>query len=399
MERLKVIERVHEPTDWVNSMVIVTKPNGKLRICIDPRDLNKAIKREHYPMRTIEEVVTRMPNAKVFSVLDANSGFWQVQLDHDSSTLCTFNTPFGRYKFKRLPFGISSAQDVFQATMSEMFEDIEGVEVVVDDLLIWGETEVEHDERLRKVLERTRQRNLKLNKEKSQIKLSEIHYIGHILNQDGLKPDPEKVKAIHMMQTPGNKEELQRFLGMVTYLGKFVPNLSQAAAPLRTLLEKNIEWHWTEHQEASFTALKKLVTQAPVLKFFDPAKPVKISVDASSKGMGAILLQDEQPIAYASKALTKSQQNYAQIEKEMLAIVFGCTRFHEYIFGLHSIEVETDHKPLEMILTKPLHQAPTRLQKMIMAIQKYPLSVKYLPTWEGASHSGHLITSVSTRRS
>ena len=182
MTRLNVIERVHEPTDWVNSMVTVTKPNGKLRICIDPRDLNRAIKREHYPMRTIEEVVTRMPNAKVFSVLDANSGFWQVPLDHESSRLCTFNSPFGRYRFKRLPFGISSAQDVFQAIMSEMFEDIEGVEVVVEDLLIWGETEAEHDERLRKVLERACQRNLKLNKAKSQIKLDEIHYIGHILN-------------------------------------------------------------------------------------------------------------------------------------------------------------------------------------------------------------------------
>ena len=208
MVRLKVIERVHEPTEWVNSMVTVTKPNGKLRICIDPRDLNKAIKREHYPMRTIEEVVTRMPNAKVFSVLDANSGFWQVQLDHESSQLCTFNSPFGRYKFKRLPFGISSAQDVFQAVMSEMFEDIEGVEVVVDDLLIWAETEEKHNERLRKVLERARQRNLKLNEAKSQIKLDEIHYIGHILNKDGLKPDPEKIKAISLMKKPQNKEEL-----------------------------------------------------------------------------------------------------------------------------------------------------------------------------------------------
>ena len=136
MAQMNVIEQVHKPTDWVNSMVMVTKPNGKLHICIDPRDLNKAIKHEHYPMRTIEEVVTRMPNAKVFSVLDANSGFWQVQLYHESSKLCTFNTPFGRCMFKRLPFGISSAKDVFQAVMSEMFEDIEGVEVVIDDLLI-----------------------------------------------------------------------------------------------------------------------------------------------------------------------------------------------------------------------------------------------------------------------
>ena len=184
MERLEEIERTQEPTDWVNSMVTVVKLNGKLRICIDPRDLNKAIKREYYPMRTIEEISARMPNGNYFSVLDASSGFWQVKLDRSSANLCTFNTPFGRYMFKRLPFGISSAQDVFQAVMSEMFEDIQCVEVVVDDLLIWGTTEEEHDTRLEKVLQRAQQQNLKLNKDKSQIKLKEISYIGHVLGED-----------------------------------------------------------------------------------------------------------------------------------------------------------------------------------------------------------------------
>ena len=324
MERLNVIERVHKPTDWVNSMVTIVKPNGKLRICIDPLHLNQAIKREYYPMKTIEEVATRMPNAKVFSVLDASSGLWQVKLDHDSAELCTFNTPFGRYMFKRLPFGISSAQDVFQSVMSEMFEDIDGVEVIVDDILIWGENEKQHDTRLKQVLNRAKQRNLKLNREKSQIKLNQISYIGHILGHDGLKPDPKKVKAIVNMKPPTDKEELQRFLGMMTYLTKFIPNFSQLAAPLRVLLEKNTEWHWTQKQETSFESLKRMITNSPVLKFFDPKKPTRVSVDTSSKGIGAVLLQDQYPIAYASKSLTTCQQNYAQIEKEMLAIVFGC---------------------------------------------------------------------------
>ena len=133
MEKLDVIQKVDEPTDWVNSMVTIVKPNGNLRICIDPRDLNKAVKRDYYPMSTIDDIVTRMPNAKVFSVLDASSGFWQVQLDTPSAKLCTFNTPFGRYMFKRLPFGLLSSQDIFQKIMSEMFQDIPGVEVVVDD--------------------------------------------------------------------------------------------------------------------------------------------------------------------------------------------------------------------------------------------------------------------------
>ena len=166
---------------------------------------------------------------------------------------------------------------------------------------------------------------------------------------------------------------------MTTYLAKFIPNYSQVAAPLRVLLEKDTEWHWSHPQETSFQELKRLITHSPVLKFFDPHKPTTISVDASSKGIGAVLLQEDNPIAYASKSLTTCQRNYAQIEKEMLAIVFGCTKFHDYIYGLPKVLVETDHKPLESILCKPLHQAPARLQRMIMSIQKYPINVHYKP--------------------
>ena len=170
MEHLNVIEKVTEPTNWVNSMVTIIKPNGSLHICIDPRHLNQAIQREHYSMQTIEEVTTRMPEATYFSVLDASSGYWQISLDQESAKLCTFNSPFGRYMFKYLPFGLSSAQDIFQKVMTEMFESIDGVEVVVDDILVWGTNEAEHDSRLIKVLDRARPRNLKLNKSKCQFK-------------------------------------------------------------------------------------------------------------------------------------------------------------------------------------------------------------------------------------
>ena len=197
--------------------------------------------------------------------------------------------------------------------MSEMFEDIEGVEVIVDDLLIWGKTEEQCDSRLGKVLQRAEQRNLKLNKDKSQIKCKEISYVGHAIGKDGLKPDPKKVEAIVNIEAPKDKEEL---LGMTTYLAKFIPNYSQVAAPLRVLLEKDTAWHWSPQQETSFQELKNLITHSPVLKFYDPQKLTTISVDASSKGIGAVLLQEDGPIAYASKSLTACQCNYAQIEKE-----------------------------------------------------------------------------------
>ena len=323
MEKLGVIMKATDPTAWVHSLVIAKNKNNKIRVSLDPSDLNRAVMLEHFPMQTIEDVISRMSNAKVFSVLDANHGFLQVKLDKDSSKLATFDTPFGRYNYTRLPFGTASAPKVFQNIMSHLFDDIEGVEVIVDDLVVWGEKTEQHDVRRRQVLDRCRERNLKLNKDKCRFRVSEVSYVGHLLSADGVKPDPLKVEAIKAIPPPGDREELQRFLGVVTYLSKFIPNMSQESDPLRQLLQKDVEWSWGQAENEAFESLKTAISSTPVLKFKDPKEPVSLSVDASSKGLGAVILQNNQPVAYASKALTESQQNYAQIEKEMLAIVFG----------------------------------------------------------------------------
>ena len=160
-----------------------------------------------------------------------------------------------------------------------------------------------------------------------------------------------------------------------TYLAKFIPNYSQVAAPLRILLEKGTDWHWAHQQEASFQELKDLLACSPLLQFYDPQKPSTVSVDASSKGIGGSLAPRGRPNCIC--LLTTSQSNYAKIEKEMLAVVFGCTKFYDCIYGLCNVLVETDHKSLESILRKPLYQAPARLQRMIMLIQKYPITVEY----------------------
>ena len=174
--------------------------------------------------------------------------------------------------------------------MVHLFQDIEGVEVIVDDLVVWGGDVEQHDVRLKQVLDRGRERNLKLNREKCQFRVSEVHYVGHVLSADGVKPDPQKVEAIIAMPAPANREDLQRFLGVVTYLSKFIPNMSQKSAPLRQLLQKDVEWSWGQLEEDTFTCLKTSISSAPVLMFFDPKEPVTLSVDASSKGVGAVLL-------------------------------------------------------------------------------------------------------------
>lgn len=186
------IGRQTEPTHWVNSMVTVVTEK-KTRICMDPQDLNQAIKREHYPLLTVEEVASRMPSAKYFSVLNANQGFWQVRLDEQSSKLCTFNTPIGRYHLLHLPFGIPSVSEVFQRSVAQMIEGLDGVVNIIDDLLVWGDTIEEHDQRLHKLLERECEYNLKLNRNKCKIRTKGIKYLGHVLSAAGPKPDNEKI--------------------------------------------------------------------------------------------------------------------------------------------------------------------------------------------------------------
>ena len=327
-------------------------------------------------MKTIEEIVVEIPGAKVFFTLDAKSGFWQIKQSEENSKLCTFNSPFGRYRFTRLPFGIKSAPEIFQRTMSQLLDDIQGTEIVVDDILVWGRDVSEHDARLKQVLNRAQEVNLKLNLDKCQIRKAEVSYIGHCLTKEGLKPDPENIRAVQEMQRPQNLKELRTFLGFMQYLDKFMPNMANVSAPLRQLLEKNIEWHWDKEQEESFNALKSMASCTPVLGYNDHEKSITLSVDTSSKGLGAVILQEGKPIAYASRALTPTQERYAQIEKETLAIVYGAQKFHQYIFD-KSVEVQSDHKPLEHIFSKPLHQAPLRIQKMLMSLQRYDLKVGY----------------------
>ena len=376
MLKLGVIVYQDEPTPWVNSITIVKKPN-KIRVCLDPTKLNKAILRGPYPIKTVEEVVAKTCGAKYFSVLDANSGYWQIKLDEASSLLCTFNTPWGRFRYTRLPFGIKTAGDIFIQEINSILRDIKGVDVVADDILVYGSTIEEHNHRLEAVLKRANEVDLRLNPQKSQICKTEVPYVGHLLTQNGLKPNPERVQAILELVTPTDKQAVQRFLGMIGYIGKFIPNLSEIAKPLRLLLSKEIAWHWNEEQEVAFKRLKELLTKAPVLKYFDVNKPITIQVDASKSGLGAALFQDNHPISLASKALDKTQQNYAVIEKELLAICFGCKKFHEYIFG-KEVTIETDHKPLVSIMIKPLHMLTARVQRMRMRLQNYNLRVIYL---------------------
>ncbi|XP_048577104.1 uncharacterized protein K02A2.6-like [Nematostella vectensis] len=379
----EIIAPVTTPTSWISSMVVVPKKDGKLRICLDPKDLNKAIQRENYPLPTIEEVATRLHGAKVFTLLDVRNGFWHVQLEEESTYLTTFHTPFGRYRWKRMPFGISSAPEVFQRKMHEFAEGLTGTEVVADDFLVVGygesyeEATADHDRNLLAFLNRCDQRDIHLNPDKMRLRKSELLFIGHIATDKGLKVDPAKVRAIVDMPSPTDKLGVQRLLGLAQYLAKFLPQLSDITKPLRDLTQSDVQFIWDDVQQSAFEKLKDAVTVTPVLRYYNLDEEITLQCDASQSGLGAALLQNGQPVAYASRALTPAETRYAQIEKELLAIVFACDRFHTYVYGREVVNIETDHKPLEPIFIKPLATAPKRLQRMLLSLQSYSLNVKY----------------------
>lgn len=378
MEKHDIIKKVEEPTEWVNSLVLTTHKNGRFRLCIDPRKLNKALMRPHYPLPTIDEIRSTLSGAKYFSTLDANKGFWMIRLDEASSKLCTFNTPQGRYRYLRLPFGINAASEIFHSEMIKRFKDLDGVKIMIDDILIYAPDKETHDKRLENVLKRAREINIKFNKEKSVICKEEVRYLGHIFNKDGVKVDENKVKAICDMPIPKNVNDLQRFLGMINYLGPFIQNLSQKTSCLRSLLSKNTSWSRSHEHNTEFNNLKDIITKTPVLTYYDPNKDITLSVDSSKDAMGAVISHNNQPIAYASASLTGCQKSYSQVEKELLSLIFGCTKFHQYIYGRRTL-VETDHKPIVSLMNKPLHDIPPRLQRIMLRLQPYDLKVTYKP--------------------
>ena len=373
-----IIKKRDEPTEWVSSLLCVEKKDGSLRICLDPKDLNHAIQREHFAIPTFEDISAKLSVKRLYSVIDMKDGFWQLRMDEESSRLCTFNTPFGRYSFCRLPFGISSAPEVFQKKMTELFGDLDGVHIVFDDMIIAADDDEDHDRIFHALLERARANNVKFNRSKLQLKVTKASYLGHLLTPDGIKADPAKVKAIVEMPAPTDAKAVQRFIGLVNYLSKFVPNFSSLTEPIRALQKTDVEWTWaTQHQQA-FETIKAKIASAPVLRFYDPAKSVVIQTDASSTGLGSCLMQEGLPVAYASRALTDAERRYAQIEKELLAIVFACEKFHFYVYG-RDVLVQSDHRPLEAIFRKPLHQTTPRLQRMLLRLLRYRLTVEYTP--------------------
>ena len=383
MEQMGVISKVQTPTPWCAAMVVVPKTSGGVRICVDLKPLNKSVLREVHPLPKVETTLAQLSGATVFSKIDTNSGFWQIPLDPSSRLLTTFLTPFGRFCYNKLPFGIASAPEHFQRRMTSMLEGLPGVVCHIDDILIYGKDQQEHDERLRSTLLVIRQAGLTLNCKKCQFSKSSLSFLGYIVNSQGIAQDPQKTRAITEIKPPTTVTQMRRFLGMINQMNRFSPKIAELSQPLRELLSTKKAWTWGPPQQESFEKLKAEIATPQVLAHYNVTAETKICADASSHGLGAVLLQKQgrlwKPVAFASRSLSSTEQRYAQIEKEALALTWACEKFSEYIIGKEII-LETDHKPLIPLLgDKSLDSLPPRVLRFRLRLMRFQYSIYHVP--------------------
>ena len=355
-----IIAPVTEPMEWVSSLTYPHRADGSLHICLNPHDLNKAIIWEHYKAPTLDEITHTLSGAKVFSKLDAKDRFWSIHLDTPSSFLTTFNTHKGCYQFLCMPFGLKMSQDVFQMQMDQITNRLPGIIAIHDDICVYGKDTTEHNYSLLKLMQTAQDHGLVFNSNKCSIHQPQILFYGTIFMVQGMKPDPVKVQALQDLPAPHTPKQLQSFLGLVNHLQPFIPSL---ASKTTFLCEQETNWDWNPSTNQSFHCLKSHICNTllrTTLAYYDCTQPLVLQTDASEYGLSAALLQNNRPIAFASKNLTDVETRYANIERECLSVCYGLENFHTYIYAKHVI-VQNDHKCLEMIQRKPIHAAQPRL--------------------------------------
>ena len=350
---------------WGAPILFVTKKDKKLRMCIDYRALNRLTVKNSYPLPRIDDIFDQLKCAKYFSKIDLRSGYHQIRLDEDSIPLTAFRTRYGHFEFLVLPFGLTNAPATFMALMNDIFKDYLDVFVIVyiDDILIFSKTWEEHLKHIKVVLDILRKEKLFGKISKCAFGVTQVEYLGHIISQNGISVDPQKISAVQDWPLPRNKQQVQSFLGFVNYYRRFIKDCSLLAKPL-TELTKNVTFEWSSEQSKAFESLKNALTNAPVLRTFNSSLPTFVTTDASQYALGAVLEQEEnktkRPVAFASRTLNNAEQNYAAHERELLAIVDTLKWWRVYLHGIF-FTVHTDHYPLRYLETQD-HLSPRQVR-------------------------------------
>jgi transposase InsO family protein len=374
---------------WNAPVLLVPKKQDKegnhsWRMVVDFRKLNEVTEGDEYPLPLIDSIFSQLGRAKYFTVLDLASGFYQMELRKEAREKTAFTVPGGKFKFKRCPMGLKGSPAAFQRMMDCVLTGLnhETCFIYMDDVIVFAENVKEHNKRLDKVLKRLKDNNLKVQVQKCAFLRKEIRYLGHIIDQEGIRPDPRTVEKVRNFIKPRDKKGVQRFLGLAGYYRQFVKEFAKVAQPLSKLTRKNEKFNWEEAQQLAFEELKLRVTKAPILRFPDFTKQFIVTTDASDFALGGVISQyDEKekldlPVAFCSRILNKAEKNYSTTEKELLAIVFTLKHFREYLYG-RKFQVMTDHKALEYISN--LKEPSSRLMRWRLALEEYNFEIKYIP--------------------
>ena len=377
----KLIEPSNSP--YSSPVLIVKKKDGSDRFCIDYRKLNRITKQDVFPLPHIDDILLSLGKSKYFTVLDANSGYWQVELDDDAkekSAFCTYN---GLYQWNVMPFGLTAAPSTYQRLMTIALSGLlwKFAFIFIDDLICADAEFQTHLLHLTQIFERLRAANIKLKLRKCEFAKASVNFLGHTVTRDGVHVDMSKVEKLQNMPVPATPTHVKSFLGLAQFYGRFVPDFAQIAHPLHTLLKKYNQWSWTPQCQQAFELLKAKLSAAPVLKHpdFTPGKPFILCTDASDYAVGAVLAQldednFERPIAFASRTLQASERNYSVTDKEGLALVWSVKHFRPYIFN-RKIIVYTDHIALRWLMITP--QPSGRLSRWAMTLQEYDIEIKF----------------------
>lgn len=364
-------------------VLFVKKKDGSLRMCVDYRGLNRITKKNRHPLPRIDELIDRFRTAKVFSKLDLLSGYHQMQVHPDDRHKTAFRTRYGHYEFNVVPFGLTNAPAAFSTMMRNALDPLIDTCVVVylDDILIYSNNVDDHLRDIRQVLTLLRKAGLYCKLSKCSFMQEETEFLGHVISKDGLKTNAGLVKAVREWPTPRNQREIMQFLGLTNFYHQYIKGYADIALPLTQLLGSNASFAWSQEQQQAFDALKTAITQAPVLRIFDPALSTAVETDASGFAIGAVLFQTDhngvsRPVAFTSRKLSPAERNYPTHEQELLAVVHALKTWRYYLDGSHFI-VYTDHATLQHFPTQP--NLTRRQARWMELLQEYNFTFKYKP--------------------
>ena len=383
-----VSQGILRPVDsftWASPIVLVKKPDGKLRLCIDPsRTLNPWLTEDHYPLPTAEDLFVEVGGHKYYTLIDLVGAFQQLVLTSRSSQLVVITTPFGAYEYTRLTFGLKTASAIFQREIDKILREFPWAKAYIDDIIIYADSLEEMRGRVMLLFKTLMNFNVKVSFSKCIFCVEQLTYLGHVISKAGISPTKDRLQEVSDAKPPRGVKELQSFLGLTSYVRKFVPRLSTLINPLNKLQKSGVKFVWESEQQIAFEAVKNAILNSNFLVHFNPKSDLYICTDASDVGIAAVLCHKIEgalkPIIFKSRTLQPAETRYPILHRELLAVVYGFEQFYKFVFG-SKVVLYTDHQPLVPIVKKgnSLSTASTRIQRYLIRLTPYDLIALYVP--------------------